>query len=89
MSKPFIPNDRISPTERMSQMILELGYDNDRALKTLFRSGKADDSEKVKLTHARRFWTGLEHMSQYWDTSLDDYYEVPGRPSGTIPRTDP
>jgi hypothetical protein len=88
-SKPFIPNDRNSTAERMSQMILELGYDNDRALKALFRSGKADDSEKVKLLYARRFWIGLEQMSQYWDTSLDDYYEVPERPSGTIPRTDP
>ena len=87
-SKPFIPNDRNSPAERMSQIILELGYDNDRAFKALFRSGKPGDSERVKLTYSRRFWIGVEHMSQYWDTSLDDYYEVPERPPGTIPGTD-
>jgi hypothetical protein len=88
-SKPSIPNDRNNPAERMSQVILELGYDNDRALKALFRSGRTDSSEKVKLTYTRRFWIGIEHMSQYWDTSLDDYYEVPEQPLGMIPRTRP
>ena len=78
--------DRGNPYERMSQMVREMGYSNDQAIKSLLRL--ADGPEKVTLSYARRFWSGLEHMSQYWDTSLDEFYEVPDvepQPSETIP----
>ena len=84
--------DRSDERDRMSCMSIELGHPNHKAFKSLLRL--ADDHEKVTLTYARRFWSGLEHMSQYWDTSLDEYYEVPDVPdveseaSATIPGTD-
>lgn len=81
--------ERGSPAERMSQMVRELGYSNDQAFKTLLRL--ADGPEKVTLSYARRFFSGLEHLSQFWDTSLDQFYEVPDlepRASATIPGTD-
>ena len=68
-------------------MTRELGHSNDIAFKSLLRL--AEDHEKVTLSQARRFWSGLEHMSQYWDTSADDYYEVIDEPSATtIPGTE-
>jgi hypothetical protein len=87
--KPIDGLDRGEPASRMHAMVRELGHSNDQAFKSLLRL--ADGPEKVVISYARRFYTGLEHMSQYWDTSLDEYYEVPDfEPpvSVTIPATD-
>ncbi|EAS35560.3 uncharacterized protein CIMG_00914 [Coccidioides immitis RS] len=53
----------------------ELLFDNDDAFRTLSRLSPLPGRPKIRLTHSRKFWTGLEHISQYWDTSLDQYIE--------------
>jgi hypothetical protein len=81
--------DKSNQAKRLHDMVRELGYSNEQAFRCLLRL--ADGPEKVPISHARRFYSGLEHMSQYWDTSLDEFYEVPdGGPgkSSTIPRAD-
>jgi hypothetical protein len=81
--------DRSDPAQRLSAMVRELGHSNDQAFKTLLRLVEGPD--KVPLSYARRFYSGLEHMSQYWDTSLDEFYDVldvDSEASATIPATD-
>lgn len=81
--------ERSNQAHRFHDMVRELGYSNDQAFRSLLRL--ADGSEKVPISYARRFYSGLEHMSQYWDTSLDEFYEVPDvepEASVTIPETD-
>lgn len=49
--------------------------DNDAAYRTLTRTLK-NGTKGPRLAYMRKFWEGLESMSQYWDCSLDQYYEV-------------
>jgi hypothetical protein len=70
-------------------MVRELGYPNEQAFRSILRL--ADGPEKVAVSYARRFYSGLEQMSHYWDTSLDEFYEVPDvepETSTTVPGTD-
>jgi hypothetical protein len=53
----------------------ELLLDNDDAYREVTRMQPKPGRDRVRLTQSRKFWSGLERMAQYWDTSLDDYYE--------------
>jgi hypothetical protein len=55
--------------------VAELRVDNDGAFRTLTRTVKKD-VKPYKISYMRKFWEGLESMSQYWDCSLDQYYEI-------------
>ena len=55
--------------------LAELRVDNDTAYRTLTRTLK-NSTKAPKLAYMRKFWEGLESMSQYWDCSLDEYYEA-------------
>ncbi|KAF2773665.1 hypothetical protein EJ03DRAFT_285864 [Teratosphaeria nubilosa] len=57
--------------------LAELRIDNDTAFRSLMRTMK-NGARAHKLAYMRKFWEGLESMSQYWDSSLDQYYEVTG-----------
>ncbi|KAH9841254.1 hypothetical protein Tdes44962_MAKER07811 [Teratosphaeria destructans] len=57
--------------------LAELRVDNDTAFRSLTRTMK-NGAKAHRLAYMRKFWEGLESMSQYWDTSLDQYYEVNG-----------
>lgn len=59
----------------------ELRVDNDTAFRTLTRSLK-NGVKAPRLAYMRKFFEGLETMSQYWDCSCDNYYEV------TVPTAD-
>lgn len=58
----------------------ELLLDNDDAFREVARLGPRPGRPRVRLTQSRNFWAGLERMAQYWDTSLDNYYERPASP---------
>lgn len=84
---------QIIPTnsDRFEKVIEELRTENGAAYREVLRLPVPKFGHRAKLGHARRFWTGLEQMSQYWDTSLDEYYEVPDlktQPASTVPGTD-
>jgi hypothetical protein len=58
----------------------ELLLDNDDAFREVVRMQPKPGRERIRVTQSRKFWAGLERMAQYWDTSLDHYYEKPVQP---------
>jgi hypothetical protein len=55
--------------------LAELRIDNDLAFRTLCKRVPAG-TKPPRIAFMRKFYEGLESMSQYWDCSLDQYYEV-------------
>lgn len=69
-AEPAVSRKRKEFDDRLT----ELRVDNDTAYRTisrLLRNGAA-----ARLAYMRKFWEGLEGMSQYWDCSLDQYFEA-------------
>ncbi|PYH95401.1 hypothetical protein BO71DRAFT_398064 [Aspergillus ellipticus CBS 707.79] len=71
---PFPSRDRFEVLQN------ELLLDNDDAFREVGRLPPREGHDRVRVTQTRKFWTGLERMAQYWDTSLDNYYERPKNP---------
>lgn len=71
------------PKEKYDVVKKEMLIDNDDAFREVSRMAPRPGRERVRLTQSRRFWAGLEHMAQYWDDSLDHYYERPATPKPT------
>jgi len=73
--------------QEFEERLAELKVDNDTAFRVITRTYK-DGSKPPRLAYMRKFWAGLENMSQYWDCSLDQYYEVVTGPDeeGTSPK---
>ncbi|XHG02862.1 hypothetical protein AWENTII_006187 [Aspergillus wentii] len=69
--------------ERFEVVKNELLLDNDDAFREVGRLAPREGRQRVRVTQTRKFWTGLERMAQYWDTSLDNYYERPATPRQT------
>lgn len=68
--------------EKYDSLRSEILIDNEDAFRSLARVDPLPGGKKVRITYSRKFWTGLEQMAQYWDTSLDQYYErAPGSES--------
>ena len=65
--------------------LTELRFDNDDAFRAISKTTK-DGVRPPRLAYMRKFWEGLENMSQYWDSSLDNYYE--SRDSGECDQHD-
>ncbi|KAK4941795.1 hypothetical protein LTR66_014769, partial [Elasticomyces elasticus] len=59
--------------------IRELRVDNDAAFRVITRTTK-EGVTPPRLAHFRKFWESLESMSQYWDTSLDNYFQTQVQP---------
>lgn len=53
----------------------ELLLGNDDVFREVTRMSPREGRQRVRVTQTRKFWTGLERMAQYWDTSLDNYFE--------------
>lgn len=65
------------PFEKYEIVKKELLTDSDDAFREAARMPQKPGRDRVRLTQTRKFWTGLERMAQYWDTSQDEYYERP------------
>ncbi|KAJ5668888.1 hypothetical protein N7462_009958 [Penicillium macrosclerotiorum] len=76
---PFPPKDRFETLKN------ELLLDKEDAFREVSRMPPREGRSRVRVTQSRKFWTGLEHMAQYWDTSLDNYFERPATPQPTPP----
>ncbi|KAK2811342.1 hypothetical protein FQN50_002219 [Emmonsiellopsis sp. PD_5] len=63
--------------ERYDSLKKEILYDNDEAFRSVNRMPPRPGQERIKIAHSRKFWGGLDLVSQYWDTSLDKYVERP------------
>ena len=55
------------------ERLIELQVANEMAYKTLTRSLR-NGVKGPRLAYMRKFWEGLESMSQYWDCSRDEYF---------------
>ncbi|EED21827.1 conserved hypothetical protein [Talaromyces stipitatus ATCC 10500] len=63
------------PREKYDVVKKELLLDSDDAFREASRMPPKPGRDRVRLTQSRKFWVGLERMSQYWDTSRDNYYD--------------
>lgn len=71
------------PKERFETLQHELQLDNDDTFREVARLPPREGRPRVRITQSRKFWTGLERMAQYWDTSLDNYFDRPASPTPT------
>lgn len=76
---PYPPNDRFEVLRN------ELLLDNDDVFREIARLPLREGRDRVRVTQSRKFWAALERMAQYWDTSLDNYFERPATPQRTPP----
>lgn len=75
--------------ERFETLKNELLLEHDDTFREVARLPPREGRTRVRLTQSRKFWTSLERMGQYWDTSLDSYYERPVTPEPTPQPTPP
>jgi hypothetical protein len=81
---PLLGNGvRYPPKDRFETLRNELALDNDDAFREVIRLPPREGRSRVRLSQTRKFWTGLERLSQYWDTSLDNYFQRPATPEPT------
>lgn len=62
--------------KEFDERLAELRFDNDTGIRVITRTPRPG-SVKPRLAYTRKFWEGVESVAQYWDTSVDDYYEAP------------
>lgn len=79
---------RYPAKDRWDVIFNELLADNDDAFREAARMQPRAGRSRIRLTQSRRFWAGLERLAQYWDTSLDRYFERPVTP-GLPPNNEP
>lgn len=62
--------------EMFTKFIKELNCETEDGLRYAGSRKPRPGQPTPHFSHFRKFWAQLELMSQYWDTSLDNYYEV-------------
>ncbi|KAJ5287048.1 hypothetical protein N7478_002734 [Penicillium angulare] len=73
------------PKERYELLAEELMLNEDDVFREVARLPPREGRDRVRVTQTRKFWAQLECMSQYWDTSLDCYFERPATPDQNPP----
>ncbi|KAF3491168.1 uncharacterized protein GIQ15_00685 [Arthroderma uncinatum] len=72
----FMSNGAPFPDKtKYSHLREELLFDNEDVFRSLARLDPLPGHKKLRIAHARKFWTALQHAAQYWDASYDNYYE--------------
>ncbi|KAJ5368853.1 uncharacterized protein N7496_008613 [Penicillium cataractarum] len=80
--RPLMSNGLPYPTkDRFETLKNELLLDNEDTFREVARLPPREGRSRVRVTQTRKFWAGLEHMAQYWDASLDNYFERPASPT--------
>jgi len=62
--------------EMFTKFVKELNCDTEDGLRFAGSRKPRPGHPTPHFSHFRKFWAQLELMSQFWDTSLDNYYEV-------------
>lgn len=65
-------------------MLTEISVDNQDAFREILRLESLPGRQKPRIAYARNFFGSLEDMARYWDTSSDQYYEIPDTSSGPL-----
>lgn len=80
--RPLMHNDYPYPTkDRFEILKTELLLDNDDSFREVARLPVVEGRSRVRITQTRKFWTAFERMSQYWDDTIDNYYDRPPSPN--------
>ncbi|KAF7505185.1 hypothetical protein GJ744_001175 [Endocarpon pusillum] len=66
----------VPPPDRLQQTVQELRISHSDAFREVVRLPPLPGHAKPRLSRTRKFWSGLQRMSQFWDCSMDKYYEV-------------
>ena len=61
--------------DRYDLLKQELMFENEDAFRAVARVEPLPGRQKLRVTHSRNFWAGLENLSQYWDSSIDNYID--------------
>ncbi|KAK2762682.1 hypothetical protein FQN54_000856 [Arachnomyces sp. PD_36] len=61
--------------EKYDLLKKEILVDNEDAFREVTRMAPLSGRPRIRVAHTRKFWVGLERMSQYWDSSHDRYIE--------------
>jgi hypothetical protein len=74
----LMSNGNPFPTkEKYSLLRGEILVDNEDAFRAVARMAPLPGHKNVKITQSRKFFSGLDHIGQYWDSTLDCYIEHP------------
>lgn len=87
---PLLSNGHKAPDEEVyARYAREMMCENDDALRVLQKKKPRPGQSAPQISHFRKFWSQLELVSNYWDTSLDHYYEAGTEPSSkpTAPKS--
>ncbi|EME81131.1 uncharacterized protein MYCFIDRAFT_97007, partial [Pseudocercospora fijiensis CIRAD86] len=60
--------------KEFDEKLAELRLENDLGFRVINRTTQPG-VKPPRLAYLRKFWEGLESVAQYWDTSLDHYYD--------------
>lgn len=80
---PYTP-PKSSTDRKFAERIAELDITNDAAFRALSKTTKPGE-KAPRLMNMRKFWTHLDNMSQYWDTTADQYYTIDGAAESNEP----
>ena len=69
------PNEITRKRKDFDDRLAELRIDNDLAFRVLSKRVPVG-TKPPRVAFMRKFYEGLENMSQYWDCSLDQYYDI-------------
>lgn len=61
--------------DRYDLLRREIMFENDDGFRAVARAEPRPGRPKLRVTHSRNLWSGLENVAQYWDTSLDNYID--------------
>ncbi|KAJ5178871.1 hypothetical protein N7492_002081 [Penicillium capsulatum] len=79
--RPMMSNDYpYPPNDRFEVLRNEVLLNNDDCFREVARLPALEGRTRVRVTQTRKFWTALERMSQYWDDTIDNYYDRPPTP---------
>jgi hypothetical protein len=73
-NRPKLNNGNTAPRESQYESIKkELLFSNTDCYRVLQRLPEKEGRPNVRLTDTRKFYLGLHQMSEYWDSSLDQF----------------
>ena len=73
----ILSNGREAPSHKeFYNLSKELSYENGESFTAARRLPAPPGRPLPRISHSLRFWIGLADMSEYWDTSLDNYIDA-------------
>ncbi|KAI9653046.1 MAG: hypothetical protein M1831_006253 [Alyxoria varia] len=74
--------------ETFRKNVRDLAHETEDGLRGIARRKPRSGRKSVNFHGFREFWAKLEKVSQYWDSSIDSYYDA-GKSAASSPATSP